>query len=157
MPTCNTPGAIGERCNSLGATPAVDFVHATQISSNQRRGIDCTLRPRGSTNDDTRNTCDAGRSGQHVHDRGKSSFTAWDIESNTANGCDLLPGNHARGNLCKPLLMRHLALVERADIAYRLFQGRTHRRIKLGVSLLNLSTTHAQLICSLLHVIKARG
>src|SRR5260370_21353828 len=157
MPTCNTVGARGACCNSLSATYAVDFVHATQISSNQRRGIDFTLRPRGSANDDTRNTCDAGRSGQHIHDRGKSSFATWDIESNATNGRNLLPGNHARGNLCKPLLMRHLALVERADIAYRLFHGRTHRRLQLGVSLLNLSTTHAQLIGSELYVIKARG
>src|SRR5260370_35534884 len=137
--------AIGEFSKSLGTTHAIDFVRATQIGGNQRRGIDFTLRARRGANDDTGNPGNAGGCCQHIHDRGKSPFAARDVESYAANGRDLLSGDDARSNLCKPLLVRQLALVEGADIVYSVFESCAHRRITLAMSLLDLSTAYAQL------------
>ncbi len=74
--------AIGQGCDGLRATDAVDFVRAAQVGCHQRGRVNAAIGRGRRADHDTRHPRDAGRGSEHVHDRGKRALAARHVQAN---------------------------------------------------------------------------
>src|SRR5437868_5923817 len=113
---------------------------AAQISGNQRCRVYYSVWAWWCAHYDAWHACNTCRCRQHVHHRGKSSFSSRHIQSYAANGRDLLSSHHTGGYLGKPLLVWHLPLVKRAHVTNGVFNSPAHWSIKHLIGAFDLFT-----------------
>src|SRR4051794_21789065 len=135
MNASNTSRPVSQGCNGLGTTDAINLMHATQVSGHERSWVHFSIGSWRCAYHNAWHTCDTRRRCQHIHYRRKRAFTTWDVQSHTTNRRDLLSSHNTWGHLGKPLLMRHLPLMECANIANSMFNRLAYLWIKymLGV------------------------
>ena len=130
-------------------------MYATQVSGDQGSGFDLAVRPWRCADDDAWNARDTGRSCQHVHHRRERSLAARHIEAHALDRRNLLARHDARGDLRKPLFVRHLSLMKYTYIARRLLYRTVYIFIQLIMSTLDYLTLNAKIVGRQLHTIEA--
>src|SRR6266568_1146607 len=136
--------AISKSRNGLRSANAIYLMHAAQICCYERSRIDCSVRSRRCTDNNTRYSSNTGRCRKHIHHGGKRAFPAWHIKPYRCYRRDLLTGYNTWFDFCEPLLMRHLSFMECSNIANSMLDGFTHCWVEQFMSLLNFIPTDSQ-------------
>src|SRR6266567_4776584 len=151
----NSGRSIGQGSNRLSAADAIYFMDATQVRGHQRCRVHFPSWSWRRADNDARHPGYAGRGSQHIHHRGKGSFSTRNVKPYAANWRDLLSRHYPWSYFCKPLLMRHLSLVKRAHIANGVLDCLAYREVKGLLGLFNLRVAHRQTTWRQLHTVKA--